>query len=177
MKVAVGTRNPVKVAAVENVFMRIYGDVKVEGRKVSSGVPAQPFGSDVVKGAIARAKNAYKSGSYDYGVGIEAGLSDVEGYILDVQFCAIYDPADGITLGCGSGFQYPPIVLSQVLAGREVGDVMSELSGIERLGKKLGAIGYLSHGLLDRTQLTEQSVLMALIPRINPRLYKKETHQ
>ena len=173
MKVAVGTGNPVKLKAVENVFSRIYGNVTVEARKVSSGVPPQPFGADTVKGAMARAKNAYKSGSFDYGVGIEAGLSDVEGYILDVQFCAIYDRVDGITLGCGSGFQYPPAVLADVLAGRTVGEVMSELSGIDDLGKKLGAIGYLTHGMLDRTQLTEQSVLMALIPRINPKLYRK----
>ena len=173
MKVAVGSNNPVKVKAVENVFSRLFGNVTVDGRKVASGVPPQPFGAETVKGAITRAKNAYKSGSYDYGVGIEAGLSDVEGYVLDVQFCAIFDPADGITLGCGSGFAYPPHVISEVLAGREVGDVMSEVSGIPDLGKKLGAIGYLSHGLLDRTQLTEQSVLMALIPRINPKLYKK----
>jgi inosine/xanthosine triphosphatase len=173
MKVAVGTNNPVKTKAVENVFSRLFGNVTVEARKVSSGVPPQPFGSETVKGAITRAKNAFKSGSYDYGVGIEAGLSDVEGFVLDIQFCAIYDTVDGITLGCGSGFEYPPQVISEVLSGREVGDVMSEVSGIENLGKKLGAIGYLSHGMLDRTQLTEQSVLMALIPRINPKLYKK----
>jgi inosine/xanthosine triphosphatase len=64
-------------------------------------------------------------------------------------------------------------VLADVLAGREVGDVMSEIAGIEELGKKMGAIGYLSHGLIDRTQLTEQSVTMALIPRMNPRLYRR----
>jgi inosine/xanthosine triphosphatase len=173
MKVAVGTNNPVKVKAVENVFSRLFGNVTVEARKVSSGVPPQPLGSETVKGAITRAKNAYKAGGYDYGVGIEAGLSDVEGYVLDIQFCAIYDTVDGITLGCGSGFEYPPDVVTEVLSGREVGEVMSEVSGIENLGKKLGAIGYLSHGMLDRTQLTEQSVLMALIPRINPKLYKK----
>ena len=173
MKVAVGTNNPVKTKAVENVFSRLFGNVTVEARKVSSGVPPQPFGSETVKGAITRAKNAFKSGSYDYGVGIEAGLSDMEGFVLDIQYCAIYDSVDGITLGCGSGFEYPPYVIAEVLKGREVGDVMSELSGIPELGKKLGAIGYLSHGLLDRTQLTEQSVLMALIPRINPGLYKK----
>ena len=173
MRVAVGSLNPVKVNAVRNVFGRFYENVEVEPRKVATGVPAQPFGSDTVKGAIARAKRAFKGGNCNYGVGIEAGLSDVEGYILDVQFCAIYD-LETTTLGCGSGFQYPPAVIAEVLAGREVGDVMSELAGIEGLGKKMGAIGYLSHGALDRTQLTEQSVLMALIPRLNPKLYRQQ---
>ena len=171
MKIAVGTTNPVKVTAVRNVFGRLYDNVTVDGRKVGSGVPDQPFGSETYQGAINRARNAYRTGEYDYGVGIEAGLSDVEGYVLDIQFCAIVDH-ETTTIGCGSGFQYPPAVLAEVLAGREVGDVMSELTGIEELGKKMGAIGYLSHGIIDRTQLTEQSVLMALIPRINPKLYR-----
>ena len=171
LRVAVGTNNPIKVAAVKNVFDRLYEEVTVEGRNVGSGVPAQPFGSDTIKGAINRAHNAYRSGEYDFGVGIEAGLSDVEGYVLDVQFCAVYEPVS-TTIGCGSGFEYPPIVLAETLEGREIGDVMSELTGIEDIGKKTGAIGYLSHGLLDRTQLTEQSVLMAMIPRINPKLYR-----
>jgi inosine/xanthosine triphosphatase len=172
MKVAVGTVNPVKVDAVRNVFGRLYEGVEVEGRKVGSGVPDQPFGSETIRGAINRARNAYRTGDYDYGVGIEAGLSDVEGYVLDIQFCAIVDH-ETTTIGCGSGFQYPPAVLAEVLSGgREVGDVMSELTGIEKLGQKMGAIGYLSRGMLDRTQLTEQSVLMALIPRLNPKLYR-----
>ena len=173
MRVAVGTENPVKVAAVENVFRRVYENIEiaVEGRKVGSGVPEQPFGAETIQGAVNRAKNAYKAGEdYDFGVGIEAGLSDVEGHVLDIQFCAIYDPL-WTTIGCGSGFQYPPAVLAEVLAGRSVGDVMSELAGVPELGKKDGAIGYLSRGILTRTQLTEQSVLMALIPRINPRMY------
>ncbi|HMK48007.1 MAG TPA: inosine/xanthosine triphosphatase [Methanocella sp.] len=172
MKVAVGTTNPVKVDAVRNVFGRLYDDVVVEGRKVGSGVPDQPVGIETIQGAINRASHAYRIGEYDYGVGIEAGLTDVEGYTLDVQFCAVAD-RETITIGCGSGFQYPPVVIAGVLAGREVGDVMSDLTGIEDIGKKTGAIGYLSHGMLNRTQLTEQSVLMALIPRINPKLYRK----
>ncbi|CAJ36416.1 inosine/xanthosine triphosphatase [Methanocella arvoryzae] len=172
MKVAVGTVNPVKVNAVKNVFGKLFDNVEVEGRKVGSGVPDQPFGSETIKGAINRAKNAYRTGDYDYGVGIEAGLTDVEGYVLDIQFCAVFDGLD-CTTGCGSGFQYPPTVLAEVLTGREVGDVMSELTGIENLGQKMGAIGYLSRGMLDRTQLTEQSVLMAMIPRLNPKLYRQ----
>nr|BAL59131.1 hypothetical protein HGMM_OP3C286 [Candidatus Acetothermum autotrophicum] len=53
-----------------------------------------------------------------------------------------------------------------------MGDVMSELAGIEKLGHKIGAIGYLSKGVLTREQLTEQAVLMALIPRLRPELYE-----
>ena len=49
---------------------------------------------------------------------------------------------------------------------------MEELSGVVGIGKKMGAIGYLSKGLIDRTHFTELCVIMALIPRINPKLYE-----
>lgn len=155
---------------MENVFRRVYGSVSVDGKAVPSGVPPQPFGNDTISGAVNRAKGAYTTGDYDLGVGIEAGLFDVMGFMLDVQYCAIYD-GNWVTLGCGSGFEYPHVVLKEVLSGKEVGKVMSELTGIDGMGKKMGAIGYLSKGMLDRTGLTEQSVFMALIPRINKELY------
>lgn len=174
MKVAVGSTNPVKVKAVENVFRIVYGEAEVEGVKAMSGVPSQPFGEETIIGAINRAKSAYATAKLDMGVGIEAGLFRVNEFTLDVQYCAIYD-GSWLTVGCGSGFEYPPLVLDEVLAGNEVGDVMSRVAGVENLGEKEGAIGFLSHGMLTRTQLTEQSVLMALIPRLNPGLYRLNT--
>ena len=171
MKIAVGSLNPVKIKAAENVFRRVFGDVMVEGKDVGSGVPSQPFGMDTVQGAINRAKAAHSNG-YDYGVGIEAGLFEVQGFMLDLQYCAVYD-GSWLTLGCGSGFEYPPTVLTEVLSGKEVGEVMSRVAGVDDLGKKSGAIGYLSKGMLDRTALTEQGVFMALIPRINKELYRR----
>jgi len=173
MKVAVGSRNPVKIKAVENVFRRVYGEVSVEAVKAHPGVPSQPFGAETITGAINRAKSAFAREKFDLGVGIEAGLFKISGeaeLTVDVQYCAIYD-GSWLTLGCGSGFEYPPAVLDEVLAGKEVGDVMSRVAGIEDLGEKQGAIGFLSRGMLTRTQLTEQGVLMALIPRMNPHLY------
>jgi len=170
MRVAVGSLNPVKVKATENVFRRVYGDVIVDGIEVSSGVPSQPFGEETIRGAINRAKSVYADEKYDMSVGIEAGLFKVGEMTLDLQYCAIYD-GSWLTLGCGSGFEYPPAVLDEVLGGKEVGDVMSRVAGVENLGEKEGAIGFLSRSILSRTQLTEQSVFMALIPRMNPGLY------
>lgn len=170
MKIAVGSRNPVKVKAVENIFSRLYGIVEVDGVAAASGVPAQPFGEDTITGAVNRAKNAFAPEKFDLSVGIEAGLFNVNGFTIDLQYCAIYD-GSWVTLGCGSGFEYPSIVLNEVLSGKEVGDVMSAVAGVENLGEKEGAIGFLSRGMLTRTRLTEQSVFMALIPRLNPHLY------
>ncbi|MDI6643670.1 MAG: inosine/xanthosine triphosphatase [Methanobacteriaceae archaeon] len=173
MKVVVGSQNPVKVNATKNVLEKIYGEVEVDSRKVDSQVPPQPFGIDqTIQGAVNRAKNAYTS-DYDLGVGIESGLMEtphtITGYI-DLQWCAIYD-GENVTIGVSAGFEYPPKVIEEVLKGKEVGEVMDEVTGVDNLGEKTGAISYFTKGLLDRTGNTEQCVLMAIIPKYNKELY------
>lgn len=173
MKVIVGSQNPVKIRATHKIMENIYGHIQVDSLRVSSGVPDQPIGLDqTIQGAINRAKNAYST-EYDLSVGIESGLLEtpntLTGYI-DLQWCAIYD-GEKITLGVSAGFEYPPSVIAEVLKGGEVGDEMDKLTGINDLGEKMGAVSYLSRGMLDRIGNTEQCVLMAMIPRMNDVLY------
>lgn len=174
MRVAVGSKNPVKVKATKNVLEKLYGEVEVDSVKVDSQVPSQPFGIDqTIKGAINRAKNAYRS-DYDLSVGIESGLMEtphtITGYV-DLQWCAIYD-GERVSIGVSAGFEYPPKVIEEVLKGKEVGEVMDEVTGVDNLGRKTGAISYFTKGLLDRTENTEQCVLMAIIPMINNEIYR-----
>lgn len=176
MKVIVGSKNPVKSQAVENILKKIYPSEEVEvlSREVDSGVPDQPLGQDeTIQGSVNRAKNAY-SDEFDLSVGIESGLvpakETITGYV-DMQWCAIYD-GEKVTLGVSAGFEYPPHVVEEVLKGREVGHVMDELTGVDNLGKKRGAVSFLTNGLLDRVGNSEQCVLMAMVPWMNSDLYK-----
>jgi inosine/xanthosine triphosphatase len=174
MKVNVGTHNPLKVRATRNVLEKIFSRVVVDGIEVDSGVGDQPIGLDeTIQGAVNRAQNAFMN--VNLSVGIESGLLktpySITGY-LDLQWCAIYD-GERITLGVSAGFEYPPAVLDEVLKGKEVGEVMDRVTGVEKLGQKTGAVSYLSRGLLDRTENTEQCVLMAMIPRMNEGVYFK----
>lgn len=169
MRVAVGTGNPVKVEAAEEVFRRVLDEstraVRVE---VDSGVPEQPFDVETVRGARNRAEEAHSSG-FEFSIGIEAGLLEfpmLETGYLDVQFCSVFD-GEKHTVGCGPGFQYPEEVLEKVLSGFTVGEAMELLTGKEEVGSGEGAIGVLSGGAMDRTELTMHAVLMALVPRLD----------
>ena len=171
MKVAVGSNNPLKKQAVQNTFSKVFGKVEVVMQSVDSGVPSQPKGDAVVTGARQRAERARASvSSADFGVGIESGLFDVFGVELEVQVCSIFEGAQH-TIGTSPGFTYPASVLDQIAAGREIGQIMEQLSGIKRIGQKSGAVGYFSKGLVDRTHFTELCIIMALIPRMNSELY------
>ncbi|MDH3365807.1 MAG: inosine/xanthosine triphosphatase [Thermoplasmata archaeon] len=174
VRVAVATRNKVKVDAVRNVFTQIFGLVDVV-EVPSDEVSSQPIGEETIRGSMERAHSAIEQANSDFGVGIEAGLfyvSTLDRH-LDVQYCTIVDSSGKVTHGHGPGFQYPPEVIHAALTGHPIGEVMSSLTGIEKIGHRDGSVGYLSGGIIDRTSLTEIAVLMALIPRIRVELYEK----
>lgn len=175
MVVAAGSQNPVKVSAIREVFQRAFSgtDIEIVERRVASEVSEQPFDEETIRGAINRSRNALKGTGAHYGVGIEAGLffNSTLGRYLDVQYCAIIDRNDMITVGHGAGFSYPDEVISAVLDGKKdgitIGDAMKIVYGKEEIGRKEGAVGFLSRGLLNRKELTEHAIITALIPRIN----------
>lgn len=169
--VRVGSANPVKIAATRRAFGRAFRNVNIQAAKVDSAVRAQPFEQETTAGAIARARAAIGGG--DYGVGIEAGLfwDEAAKDYLDVQYSAIVDKRDILTIGHGPGFRYPPQVITLVKQGKTVEEAMEALAGVRGIGKKEGAVGWLSEGATDRARITEAAVLMALIPRIRRDLY------
>jgi len=174
MIVLVGTTNKVKVEAARRAFAAVFPRARVEGVRVASEVSAQPFEAETTAGAVARARKALRAiRGADYGVGIEAGLfwTEAQRDYMDVQYCAVVDRRDVVTLGHGPGFRYPPSVVAAVKEGKTVGKAMEALARVKDIGQAQGAIGWLSQGAMDRTRLTEAAVLMALIPRIRRDLY------
>ena len=172
LKVGVGSTNPVKVEAVRSVLSRFYSEVEVEAVAVDSGVGKQPFGEEVLEGAKNRARAAL--GQNDLGIGIEAGVHTEDDGLYDVQHCAMVDQMGWLTRGHGPGFRYPEIIAREVTAGRSVGEACDAIFNLERNGHKGGAIGLLTNGVLRRKELTEQSVLAAMVPRIRLDLYRDQ---
>lgn len=177
LRVAVGSKNPVKVEAVKTVFQRVFPHSEVEalGVLVESGVGEQPEEEETAEGAKNRATRAIElegSGKASFGVGIEAGLfwNESIGDYLDIQHCVIVDREERVTFGQGPGFLYPPALIQEVRDGASVGEAMEKLYG-KNLGSDIGAVGFLSEGHITRVKLTEQAVLAALIPRIKEELY------
>jgi inosine/xanthosine triphosphatase len=173
LRVSVGTDNPVKLRAARHVLQALALPARVRSVRVQPDVPEQPFGEEALQGAMNRAKAAL--GEADFGIGIEAGLvwSALISDYFDVQYCAVVDRAGRTTVGHGPGFTYPPRVVESVKAGRTVEDAMAHVKGLQGIGSKEGAIGYLTERRLDRDRLTESAVLMAMVPRIRRDLYSR----
>ncbi len=195
MKVFVGSLNPVKILAVKEIFLEFFPQTPftLQGISVSSEVPDQPIGLDVVVlGAVNRAHNTCSSVQQQletspqnnqeeavFYVGIEAGFVAVShslsGY-LDYQFCAILDGKGHLAVGSGSGCEFPPKIIQALLQQKrdssvELKTIMAEISGDPAINQKDGAVGYYSGGKITRKQITKEGVRMALLPFLNQKAY------
>lgn len=177
VRVAVGSGNGVKVAAVLEEFVRLLPlPTDVRGFAVPSGVPEQPRDGETLEGARNRAKAALAAWpDADYAIGIEAGLVRYpahEGY-LEAQACVVLDRSGLETHGWGPAFHYPGFVTESALRGEMVSDILGPIANDPALGSTTGAIGYLTEGRLDRTALSRLAVLMAFVPRFRRDLYAR----
>ena len=58
----------------------------------------------------------------------------------------------------------PILILEKVREGEALGPVMSHYTGIDKIGRKEGAIGVFTAGKLTRASVYHQAVILALSP-------------
>jgi inosine/xanthosine triphosphatase len=191
MRVSVGSGNPVKIAAVENALADVVG-VTIEGVEVDSGVAEQPASrAETITGAETRAENALTAGAYDLGVGIEGGVTDVEGLpgLYLTMWAAVTD-GERTTHGGGPTLRLPGSMADQVREGRELGPVIDEViesesadgraaspeqsvadprTSHESVGEGPGAAGVLTGYAVDRESSLTHAVAAALGPFVTSR--------
>ena len=185
IKICIGSLNPTKINAVQTGFNKYYKNFKLYKIKVDSKVPKQPIGLEIIlKGAKNRAESALNYlinkdiSEYNiFGVGIEAGLVQIpiaRSKYMDFQFCVIIDENRDISLGSGIAFEYPQLVINEIISNKEIeiGDIIGQLANNVNLKNEAGAISFLSKGIITRTEVLSQAVICALLPRINQELYE-----
>ncbi len=165
MKVAIGSTNPVKTRAVEKVLREVYPDVEFVAREVPSGVRAQPIGDEETRrGALNRARAVLEATGADWGIGLEGGIIQIEMGTLTTAWCVIVDRAGTVGVGGAANMLLPEAVAARVLNGVELGEAMDEYASVEDVKHKMGAIGILTRGLIDRQGAYEVIVKYALAP-------------
>jgi inosine/xanthosine triphosphatase len=171
--VAVGSANPVKIAAARAMIARAFPGAQVSGVDIDSGVPTQPWGdAETRQGALNRASAALAAAGSDLGVGLEGGLVDTELGLMTCAWCVIVDRAGHMGVGGGVHVLLPPVVAAALRAGAELGPAMDELTGQHNTKQKQGAVGILTSGLSNRQAAYEQLVALALAPFIRPEYYQ-----
>jgi len=175
MKVGVGSKNKTKVSAVAEILQDypMFAGAEVEGVDVQIEQFGHPKSlAETVAGAVDRAKQAYTS--HDYGFGIEGGLMEVpqtkSGY-MEVAVCAIFDGTQ-IHLGLSPAFEWPKKVIEGILHQGLDGSQAVKAAGLtdnEKLGAtEGGTIGMLTRGRTTRIEQNKAAVVTALIHLENP---------
>ncbi|MFX1537321.1 MAG: inosine/xanthosine triphosphatase [Promethearchaeota archaeon] len=169
MKIHVGSLNSIKIQATELAFKKFRFDkILVKGVKVNTGVSKQPKSrEETYRGAKNRAHAAFPGA--DLGIGIEAGIFKQQNTFFDNSCCVIFDGKDEF-LGFGPCFEYPPHIISRVLAeDSEVSTAMGQYFKLEEkeIKQKHGAIGLLTNNVFTRLEILQIAVVMAMVPFIN----------
>ena len=163
--VAVGSLNPVKVAAARAVIHRLSPDVEVRGVAAASGVPDQPWGDDeTVRGAVARARAAREALDADWGIGIEGGVVDAGDSVRTCAWVAIVARDGRQGVGGSLSLTLPAEVGRLVRGGMELGHAMDAVTGEHNVKQNAGAVGILTLGLVTRQQAYETLVAYAMVP-------------
>lgn len=190
LSIQAGTGNPAKLRGASLALRRVFGHkFRLRGHEEHTGVPAHPFNQETFFGAKNRAHHAWKRANgmranakkgakrhsgrvgnaieCDYSIGMESGLFELKrGIFIDITVCCVYDGKEE-TYGTGMGFVVPTEIARRIRReDSDLSKVLREIAGISGIGRKNGAIGYFSAGVLKRSEQIEQSVLCAFVPRL-----------
>ncbi|ALI98707.1 inosine/xanthosine triphosphatase [Rufibacter tibetensis] len=173
-KVVVASTNPVKVNAALSGLQAMFPhyEFKAEPISVPSGVADQPMSdSETLTGALNRVNNAVAHHpDADFWIGIEGGVETLHHELA--AFAWIVVRTQNLIGKARSGmFFLPQAVADLVQQGLELGEADDRVFGHTNSKQKGGAIGILTNNVVDRKELYEQAVKLALVPFKNEALY------
>lgn len=178
MKILVGSKNPVKIASVEQAFANYFENLEVTGIDVSSGVSIQPVNEETFIGAQNRALmlkeiNENENLSADFFVGIEGGIAQQFGKWFAFGCMCVIDKFGKTGFGTSPHFELPKSVIEKLLSGLELGDVMDEIQNEQNTKQKNGAIGFFTNGVMNRKELYVEGLKVAIIPFLHKEMFFK----
>lgn len=183
VQVYVGSVNPTKVESARIVFQQLYEHAAVEGIVVPSGVSDQPIGPDeTIQGAINRARSAWQRCAADfpeaqcYGVGMEGGVDfDPDGSAWLTGWTVIVQADHLLLKTSGPRLCLPEQVGARVRNGEELGPVVDDITGLRESKTGIGAIGWLTGGLIPRQMSWTLTLASCAAPLFHPALYALPT--
>jgi len=151
MKIAIGSRNPAKIAAVQEAFPEVEELAYLE---VPSNVSAQPRSDEETRsGAVNRAIQCAKSEAGIFGIGLEGGVMKVEGLLYLCNWGALAAPGGKIFTASGARIPLPKEIEDALDSGEELGDVMDVYAQKRDVRKNEGAIGIFTNNIISRKEM------------------------
>lgn len=174
IRISVASQNPVKLDCTRKAFEALFPQqsIHVTGHKVISEVSEQPMtDEETYRGAWNRAVNLKKiNPDSDYWVGIEGGIETIRDTMHAFAWMIVMNDRQHGEARTAT-FLIPDRLRNLVSQGIELGHADDEVFNRKNSKQKDGAVGILTHGLIDRSRYYEHAICLALIPFINPSLF------
>ena len=165
MKIAVGSTNNAKLEAAKIAVHKMFPQAEIIGVSVRSKVSDQPKSDkESIKGAINRARSAQKKTGANYGIGMEGGIQKIGKSWFESGWIAIVDKKGNLGLGSSARFEMSGKLAKELLSGRELRDVMNELTNRNDVHETDGAMGVLTAGHLKRAEAYSHGIIFAFAP-------------
>ncbi|MDC2864991.1 DUF84 family protein [Bacillus sp. BP-3] len=150
MKVAVGSKNKVKINAVKQVLT----EAEIVSLAVPSHVSAQPFSDEeTLQGASNRAKLALAEGKADIGIGLEGGVMHTDHGLFMCNWGALATKEGKLFTAGGARMKLPDEFIQPLEEGKELSEVMEDYTKQRDIRSNEGAIGIFTNNYVDRTDL------------------------
>jgi inosine/xanthosine triphosphatase len=174
MKVAIGSKNPVKIEAVRLGFEKVLPDEAFEfiGVDTPSGVADQPMSDEeAIEGARNRARGALEASDADFGVGVEGSLHKIGMRHFQCGWIAVLDREGRQGIGSSCRMPFPERMIQMVKSGMEVGMAVDQIFGRTNAKHAEGYFGIITKGAITRTDGYRDGVIAALAPFLHKDLF------
>ena len=172
LTIAVASKNPVKIGAVKAAFSMVFpkADLDVQPISVASGVSEQPMTDEETRqGARNRMENARQLLPHaDFWVGLEGGVDTCGKQLMASAWMSIGDRGGRVGEARSPTLPLPPKVSELVGGGMELGDANDRVFATLNSKQGGGAFGLLTDGLYTREGVYTQTLVLALVPLVNP---------
>lgn len=172
MRIVVASRNPVKIAATTQAFEELFPNEKLEviPVDVDSGAGDQPDSDEATRlGARTRVFNSRKvKPQADFWVGLEGGIEIIDEQLMAFAWMAVLGRVGDISVARSPTLPLPPAVKDLLVGGLELGEANDRVFSTVHSKQGGGAFGLLTDGLYTREGIYAQTMILALIPFVNP---------
>jgi len=173
----IASTNPVKIQAAVDGFQRLFpgSELNVIAAAVPSNVAHQPMSDEeTLRGALNRSARAQAAQPQaDYWIGIEGGVQPIGQELIAFAWIVVRS-RELIGKGRTGAFFLPPAVVELIRQGKELGEADDMVFSRSNSKQDNGAVGLLTDNVIDRAQLYEHAMILALIPFKNEALYARQ---
>lgn len=150
MKIIIGSKNPTKLHAVEEVF----SELVITSIKAESKVSAQPFSDEETReGAINRALECADYAPNAIGIGLEGGVMHVNNQLFLCNWGALVTQNKKIYTASGARILLPEEINEKLKSGVELGEIMDSYAKKNEVRNNEGAIGIFTNNIISRKEM------------------------